>query len=63
MLGDGVEQYFNPKYDGPPLRATPHAMTMPEHEQGQARAWYGRMFLPPDEALNERQGVSFGRCT
>ena len=61
MLGDGVEQYFNPKYDGPALRAAPHAMTMPDHEPSQARAWYGRMFLPPDEALNERQGVSFGR--
>jgi hypothetical protein len=61
MLGDGVEQYFNPKYHGPSLRAAPHAMIMPEHEPRQARVWYGRMFLPPDEALNEQQGVSFGR--
>lgn len=61
MLGDGVDQYFNAKYDGPALRAAPHAMVMPEHSPNQARVWYGRMFLPPDEALNEIQGVSFGR--
>jgi len=61
MLGDGVEQYFNAKFNGPPLWAAPHAMRMPQHNDNQARLWYGRMFLPPDEALNERQGKSFGR--
>ena len=61
MLGDGVEQYFNDKYDGPNLRAAPHAMVMPQHAPQQSRAWYGRMFLPPDEALNERHGLSYAR--
>jgi len=61
MLGDGVNQYFNDKFQGPELYAAPHAMSMPSHEENQARLWYGRMFLPPDEALNERQGKSFGR--
>lgn len=62
MLGDGVDQYFNGKSDVTALRAAPHAMAMPESSTStQSRVWYGRMFLPPDEALNERTGLSFAR--
>mmetsp|Transcript_1421 Transcript_1421/g.2616 ORF Transcript_1421/g.2616 Transcript_1421/m.2616 type:complete len:577 (+) Transcript_1421:435-2165(+) len=61
LLGDGVEQYFNKKFQGTPLRAAPHAMIMPEHTPTQSRAWYGRMFLPPDDAIHEEHGISFGK--
>jgi len=54
MLGDGVNQYVNPKkIAGPDLFATPHAMTMPQHSSSQWRVWFGRMFLPPSDALHE----------
>ncbi|KAK3268024.1 hypothetical protein CYMTET_23447 [Cymbomonas tetramitiformis] len=62
MLGDGVDQYINPKLSsGPYLRATPHAMVMPQHGEKEWRAWYGRMFLPPSDALSEKHGLSFGQ--
>ncbi|KAK3243761.1 hypothetical protein CYMTET_46596 [Cymbomonas tetramitiformis] len=63
MLGDGVEQHINPRLNGngPLPRATPHAMVMPEHSENEWRAWYGRMFLPPGQALSGRHGVTFDR--
>lgn len=61
LLGDGVDQYINPYLtQGPVLRAAPHAMVMPRHAPTEARVWYGRMFLPPSEALSEPAGISFG---
>lgn len=61
MLGDGVNQYVNPrKLDGPELRAVPHALTMPQHSANQWRVWFGRMFLPPADAVNEEQGITYG---
>ena len=35
-------------------------MTMPKSGGGSARLWYGRMFLPPNDAISERHGISFG---
>lgn len=62
MLGDGVDHYINAKaQDAAPLRAAPHAMVMPRHTAAQSRVWYGRMFLPPDDALNEKSGLSFAQ--
>jgi len=62
MLGDGVEQYVNNKLiKGPFLRAAPHGMVMPDHTDAQSRVWYGRMFLPPMDALSEAHGISFGQ--
>lgn len=61
MLGDGVDQYVNPRLPGDALRSAPHAMAMPEHSAAQSRVWYGRMFLPPDDALSEQHGLSFAR--
>jgi len=61
LLGDGVDQYVNPRLPGEALRAAPHAMAMPEHSAAQSRVWYGRMFLPPDDALSEAHGLSFAR--
>eukprot|EP00959_Pyramimonas_sp_CCMP1952_P046982 980897-Pyramimonas_sp.AAC.1 len=61
MLGDGVDQYFNNKLTrGPFLRSAPHGMVMPAHSESQHRVWYGRMFLPPMDALSEKHGISFG---
>jgi hypothetical protein len=63
MLGDGVDQYVNQDGhagEGLALRAVPHAMTMPDHEPSEYRSWYGRMFLPPDDAVNEAHGITYG---
>jgi len=62
MLGDGIDQYFNNIKNGdgtarkeelPPLRAVPHALTLPSTnvESGRPRIWYGRMVLPPNNAI------------
>ena len=62
MLGDGVNQFFNAKYrSGPGLYATPHSFTMPSAAEAVARAWYGRMILPPADALSEQHGLSYGK--
>ena len=64
MLGDGVNQYINPKIKDTAqnlrLRAVPHALVMPDHDDEEVRVWYGRMVLPPDEAFNEATMLTFG---
>jgi len=62
VLGDGVHQYINPRLvsaasmdllESPlQLRATPHALVLPSHTVIDARVWYGRMVLPPADALH-----------
>mmetsp|Transcript_19798 Transcript_19798/g.24143 ORF Transcript_19798/g.24143 Transcript_19798/m.24143 type:complete len:541 (-) Transcript_19798:1776-3398(-) len=54
MIGDGFNQWINPSIKFP-LRATPHAMKMPSGAA--TRSWYGRMFMPSDDAylLPQRQ--------
>ena len=41
MLGDGVQQYINPKIssEGRKLRATPHFLQAPSHKENEARVW------------------------
>jgi len=57
MLGDGVNQYINNRFVDVGnsghrlLRATPHAVSLKVHDDSQARVWYGRMVLPPKDAL------------
>jgi len=57
MLGDGVNQYINNRLTDKEnsgrrhLRATPHAVSLKVHDDSQARVWYGRMVLPPKDAL------------
>jgi len=55
MLGDGVNQYINNRMidEGRrrKLRATPHAVSLKYHDESIARVWYGRMVLPPNDAL------------
>mmetsp|Transcript_60361 Transcript_60361/g.116407 ORF Transcript_60361/g.116407 Transcript_60361/m.116407 type:complete len:474 (-) Transcript_60361:59-1480(-) len=63
LLGDGVHQYVNSRTrNGLDLRAAPHALVMPSSEgKNQWRLWYGRMFLPPPDALHDvENGVTFG---
>ena len=62
LLGDGVQQFVNPALvDHAPLRAVPHAFTMPrsttttnnepqDSSWSAPRLWYGRMVLPPPHA-------------
>jgi hypothetical protein len=59
MLGDGVNQYVNPRRNTY-LHATPHALSLPTQTKEEARVWYGRMVLPPAEALYPNHGSTFG---
>jgi hypothetical protein len=61
MLGDGVNQFINPRLseESVTLRATPHALTMPYHGENEARVWYGRMVLPPSDAVHPEHGITF----
>jgi hypothetical protein len=62
MLGDGVNQYVNSRVEaGSTLRATPHYLSMPDHSQDEARVWYGRMVLPPSNAVHPEHGMTFGQ--
>ena len=61
LLGDGVNQYVNPKIKNEvALRATPHALSMPPSEKDEARVWYGRMVLPPFDAMHPQHDETFG---
>lgn len=65
MLGDGLHTVLKAAA-GPSavaLRATPHALVAPNTALGEARAWYGRMVLPPSDAVSpaaEHEGRTFG---
>eukprot|EP00808_Paulinella_micropora_P006331 g589.t1 len=66
MMGDGVDQFVNGALrsaGGRPLLAVPHALVMPDSSQAEpeARVWFGRMYLPPDDAVHPQAGVSFGK--
>jgi hypothetical protein len=66
MLGDGVNQIINPIIapSGVSLRATPHALDMESNSSGsnRARVWYGRMVLPPFDAIHPKHDdLTFGR--
>jgi hypothetical protein len=55
LLGDALHQILNPVL-GKPLRIPPHALTVP---YGQ-RVWYGRMVLPPADALVPSTAMTYG---
>lgn len=58
MLGDGVRQYVNdPLSSSTGLRAVPHAVSLPPNSA--PRLWYGRMVLPPPEAIHPSGDRSF----
>jgi hypothetical protein len=55
FFGDGVNQIINPflvKAERTPLRVLPHSLKMPPLDQSEVRLWYGRMVLPPADALH-----------
>ena len=66
MMGDGVNQYINPKMKEHSsaqmrtLRATPHSVILPAHDENLSRVWYGRMILPPKDAHSNNDGKSYG---
>ena len=62
VVGEGWSQWLNPQLSTP-LRAAPHRMTMP-HRLGATqpqwtRVWYGRMYLPPADAVLHPGGRPF----
>ncbi|CAB9519129.1 expressed unknown protein [Seminavis robusta] len=65
MLGQGVEQYVS----GVNFRAVPHSLSLQQQQQQQQqstnsnRVWYGRMVLPPADAIHplfHNSGQTFG---
>lgn len=67
MMGDGVNQYINPKLvrnsDGTQkkgVRATPHKVVLKSHDANVARVWYGRMALPPPFAYHSAEKMTHG---
>ena len=60
LIGDAVESIVNPKRapGSAPLRPAPHALRVLSTA---ARLWYGRMFLPPPNAIDERSGRTFAQ--
>ena len=75
VLGESWATWINPLLLAP-LRAAPHAMLMPravaaatvshgpaaaDDGRGSARVWYGRMFLPPSDAVLHPGGMPFGQ--
>jgi hypothetical protein len=60
MLGDGVNQYINDKLpSNKKLRAVPHKLIMESHTDSSSRVWFGRMVLPPANAIHPSHGITF----
>lgn len=66
MMGDGVNQYINPKLHNDSLaqsrklRAPPHSVALPKQNTSDARSWFGLMVLPPTDAYSEKDGRTYG---
>ncbi|CAK9019786.1 High affinity copper uptake protein 1 (Copper transporter 1) (rCTR1) (Liver regeneration-related protein LRRGT00200) (Solute carrier family 31 member 1) [Durusdinium trenchii] len=64
MMGDGVGPWLGNAC--PPFRPVPHALKLTEtcangsRSADAVRMWYGRMFLPPVDAIYEPSGETFG---
>ena len=60
IIGDGMNQLINSRVsDHKILRALPHSLVMPDLVDYEARVWYGRMVLPPADALHPQHGITF----
>lgn len=57
MIGDGANQYVNHKI-AKKLRAVPHSLIM--EVESEPRVWYGRMVLPPSDAVHPVHKITFG---
>ena len=61
MLGDGVNQYINEKLDADKrVRSVPHTLRFKSRDCSSTRVWYGRMVLPPVDAVHPAHGHTFG---
>eukprot|EP00604_Paraphysomonas_vestita_P002071 CAMPEP_0174820546 /NCGR_PEP_ID=MMETSP1107-20130205/4447_1 /TAXON_ID=36770 /ORGANISM="Paraphysomonas vestita, Strain GFlagA" /LENGTH=275 /DNA_ID=CAMNT_0016036105 /DNA_START=524 /DNA_END=1348 /DNA_ORIENTATION=+ len=49
LIGQGASDWLNPVL-GTKLRAIPHALSA-DLSNGMTRSWYGKMYLPPSDAL------------
>ncbi|KAL3908504.1 MAG: hypothetical protein SGPRY_009772, partial [Prymnesium sp.] len=63
LVGDGWRQWLTPQLSRA-MRAAPHSMSVlpSNHEREgatEARLWYGRMYLPPEDALLPGENRSF----
>ena len=58
LVGEGWSTWLNARLSVP-LRPAPHAMVMPRMGPHQVRVWYGRMFLPPADAVQHTHGTPF----
>ena len=66
MVGDGANQYINNRlvdlketFDMR-LRATPHSLSFKNNDPSVVRVWYGRMILPPSNALLYNMEMTYG---
>lgn len=60
MMGDGVHQYINAQLEGARrIHSVPHSFAMPQDIGEESRLWYGRMVLPPSEAISPAHGLTF----
>lgn len=49
LMGEGAEHWLTPAF-GKPFRAVPHALRL-DSSSFSNRAWFGKMFLPPSDAI------------
>lgn len=60
MVGDAFERLINVQAKFP-FRAVPHRLKVPTGINGGAkRAWFGRMYLPPDDTIFALEAKTFG---
>jgi len=60
MIGDGFDQYVNHRLTKT-IRPVPHSLIVSTQEgEKEPRAWYGRMVLPPFDAVHPSHGLTFG---
>ena len=57
MMGQGAASWLEPKL-GQQIRAVPHALLVDIGGVSTSRAWFGKMYLPPTDAISERWGGS-----
>eukprot|EP00927_Polykrikos_kofoidii_P049650 TRINITY_DN43685_c0_g1_i1.p1 TRINITY_DN43685_c0_g1~~TRINITY_DN43685_c0_g1_i1.p1 ORF type:complete len:636 (+),score=74.50 TRINITY_DN43685_c0_g1_i1:87-1994(+) len=61
LLGDDFNQYLTNRHRGLVLHAPAHAFRMPRGlHAGMHRVWYGMMQLPPQDAMSDKTGLTFG---
>lgn len=59
MMGSAASQWLSPIL-GKPIRAMPHSLEM-DKESGSIRSWYGKMFLPPGDAMLPNSDLTYSK--